>query len=154
MTKYTLKKTSHAWRRLAVCIRNVAIYITRDYIVRQTKNLAFIFKYTLYDLWIYNTCGYLQVAWCVSTEQWEKPCGLINQSISNIFLRVDSCPASRWVCLKEVRARAQVMGSWYDLELIARSGTERQRCLSGAHQHEHLSLFESTLFWSRPFYRN
>ena len=30
------------WRRLAVCSRNVAIYITRDYIVRQTKNLAFI----------------------------------------------------------------------------------------------------------------
>ena len=29
------------WRRLAVCSRNVAIYITRDYIVRQTKNLAF-----------------------------------------------------------------------------------------------------------------
>ena len=27
-----------AWRRLAVCSRNVAIYITRDYIVRQTKN--------------------------------------------------------------------------------------------------------------------
>ena len=32
-----------AWRRLAVYSRNVAIYITRDYIVRQTKNLAFIF---------------------------------------------------------------------------------------------------------------
>ena len=30
-----------AWRRLAVCSRNVAIYIARDYIVRQTKNLAF-----------------------------------------------------------------------------------------------------------------
>ena len=29
------------WRRLAVCSRNVAIYITRDYIVRHTKNLAF-----------------------------------------------------------------------------------------------------------------
>ena len=26
-----------AWRRLAVCSRNVAIYIKRDYIVRQTK---------------------------------------------------------------------------------------------------------------------
>ena len=32
-----------AWRRLAVWSRNVAIYVTRDYIVRQTKkNLAFI----------------------------------------------------------------------------------------------------------------
>ena len=31
-----------AWRRLAVYSRNVAIYITRDYIVKQTKNLAFI----------------------------------------------------------------------------------------------------------------
>ena len=31
-----------AWRRLAVCSRNVAIYITRDYILRQTKNLIFI----------------------------------------------------------------------------------------------------------------
>ena len=31
-----------AWRRLAVCSRNVAIYITRDYILRQTKNLTFI----------------------------------------------------------------------------------------------------------------
>ena len=31
-----------AWRRLAVCSRNVAIYVTLDYIVRQTKNLAFI----------------------------------------------------------------------------------------------------------------
>ena len=31
-----------ARRRLAVCSRNVAIYITRDYIVSQTKNLAFI----------------------------------------------------------------------------------------------------------------
>ena len=31
-----------AWKRLAVCSRNVAIYITLDYIVRQTKNLAFI----------------------------------------------------------------------------------------------------------------
>ena len=30
------------WRRLAVCSRNVAIYITRDYIVKPTKNLAFI----------------------------------------------------------------------------------------------------------------
>ena len=33
-----------AWRRLAVYSRNVAIYITRDYIVRQTKNLALIFS--------------------------------------------------------------------------------------------------------------
>ena len=32
-----------ARRKLAVCSRNVAIYITRDYIVRQTKNLAFVF---------------------------------------------------------------------------------------------------------------
>ena len=31
-----------AWRRLAVCSRNVAIYMTRDYIVRQMKNLDFI----------------------------------------------------------------------------------------------------------------
>ena len=31
-----------AWRTLAACSRNVAIYITRDYIVRQTENLAFI----------------------------------------------------------------------------------------------------------------
>ena len=31
-----------AWRRLGVCSRNVKIYITRDYIVRQTKNLYFI----------------------------------------------------------------------------------------------------------------
>ena len=31
-----------AWRRLGVCSRNVKIYITHDYIVRQTKNLAFI----------------------------------------------------------------------------------------------------------------
>ena len=38
------------------------------------------------------------------------------------------------------------MGSWYDLGLIARSGTERQRCLSGAHQHEYLSLFEAPFF--------
>ena len=30
------------WRRLAVCSRNVAIFITRDYIVKPTKNLAFI----------------------------------------------------------------------------------------------------------------
>ena len=30
-----------AWRRLAVCSRNVAIYITRDYVVRQTKKLIF-----------------------------------------------------------------------------------------------------------------
>ena len=30
-----------ASRRLAVCSRNVAIYITRDYIVRQTKKLSF-----------------------------------------------------------------------------------------------------------------
>ena len=29
------------WRGLAVCSRDVAIYITRDYIVRHTKNLAF-----------------------------------------------------------------------------------------------------------------
>ena len=35
-----------AWRRLAVCSRNVAIYITRDYIVRQTKNLAFLLLFT------------------------------------------------------------------------------------------------------------
>ena len=34
-----LKKTNH---RQAVCSRNVVIYITRDYIVRQTKNLALI----------------------------------------------------------------------------------------------------------------
>ena len=34
-----------AWRRIAVCSRNVAIYITRDYIVRQTKNLAFIVRF-------------------------------------------------------------------------------------------------------------
>ena len=32
-----------AWRRLAVFSRNVKIYMTRDYIVRQTKILAFIF---------------------------------------------------------------------------------------------------------------
>ena len=31
-----------AWRRLAVCSWNVTIYITRDYIVRQMKKLAFI----------------------------------------------------------------------------------------------------------------
>ena len=31
-----------AWRRLAVCSQNVAIYITRDYIIRQMKNSAFI----------------------------------------------------------------------------------------------------------------
>ena len=31
-----------AWRRLAVCSGNVAIYITRDYILRQTKNLTLI----------------------------------------------------------------------------------------------------------------
>ena len=31
-----------AWRRLAVCSRNAAIYITCDYIVRQTEHLAFI----------------------------------------------------------------------------------------------------------------
>ena len=30
------------WRRLAVCSRNVAIYIKRDYIVRQMENWAFI----------------------------------------------------------------------------------------------------------------
>ena len=35
-----------AWRRLAVCSRNVAIYITRDYIVRQTKNLAYLLLFT------------------------------------------------------------------------------------------------------------
>ena len=30
-----------AWRRLAVCSQNIAIYITCDYIVRQKENLAF-----------------------------------------------------------------------------------------------------------------
>ena len=35
-----------AWRRLAVCSRNVAICITRDYIVRQTKNLACLLLFT------------------------------------------------------------------------------------------------------------
>ena len=45
--RHALYKIAHdqsiliAWRRLAVWSRNVAIYITRDYIVRQTKNLAF-----------------------------------------------------------------------------------------------------------------
>ena len=32
----------HRWRRLAVCSRNIANYITSDYIVRQTENLTFI----------------------------------------------------------------------------------------------------------------
>ena len=40
----TLARPLSAGRRLEVCSRNVAIYITRDYIVRQTENLAFIFK--------------------------------------------------------------------------------------------------------------
>ena len=31
-----------AWRRLAVCSQNIAIYITHGYIVRQTENLGFI----------------------------------------------------------------------------------------------------------------
>ena len=35
-----------ARRRLAACSRNVAICITRDYIVRQTKNLAFLLLFT------------------------------------------------------------------------------------------------------------
>ena len=42
-----LYKITHdliAWRRLAICSRNVAIHITRDYIPRQTKNLAFTIK--------------------------------------------------------------------------------------------------------------
>ena len=40
-----------AWRRLAVCIRNVAIYITRDFIVRQTKNLG------LMEWWMFLVNG-------------------------------------------------------------------------------------------------
>ena len=36
------QSTSSPERRIAVCSRNVAIYIKRDYIVRQTENLAFI----------------------------------------------------------------------------------------------------------------
>ena len=31
-----------AWRRLAVWSRQVAIYLTREYSVKQTENLAFI----------------------------------------------------------------------------------------------------------------
>ena len=38
-----------AWRRLAVCCRNVAIYITRDYIVRQTKKLIFYHDWMYYQ---------------------------------------------------------------------------------------------------------
>ena len=40
----TLARPLSAGRRLEVCSRNVAIYITLDYIVRQRENLAFIFK--------------------------------------------------------------------------------------------------------------
>ena len=32
----------HHLKKTRVCSRNVAIYITRDYVVRQTKNLALI----------------------------------------------------------------------------------------------------------------
>ena len=45
----TLARPLSAGRRLEVCSRNVAIYITRDYIVRQTENLAFIFKTVVYQ---------------------------------------------------------------------------------------------------------
>ena len=39
--KITHDQSTSSPQRLAVCSRNVAIYITRDYIVRQTKKLSF-----------------------------------------------------------------------------------------------------------------